>query len=399
MHNLSKCFKFGGQWGYRCLRAVTCLAAVVLWTAVAQAEGPDDQYLQIYKTIEKGDALAEAGKADQARTNYWQAQAALLQFQRENPTWSPKLVTRRIAMLREKLSAPAQTATTVSAPGETTAKGAASEVKLLEPGAEPRKALRLHPVAGEKQRVEITLKMSTLSQTGTNKLPAMQLPTVTLTVETAVRKVGENGEISFEMTLQDAVVSDDPAGIAQVGEALKKVFAGAKGASGSGLITSRGFSRGVELRVPSGGDFQSGQLLEELKQFFVQLMPPLPEEAVGIGAKWQVKMPIQSKGVTLNQSATYELVSLEGDQLGTKYTLLQDAANQKIHVPNAPAQDRDLVKTTSRNTGERGLDLTKLMPISGTSEVHVETAVAFPVKNQKRVVTSKVDVQLSLESK
>ena len=67
-----------------------------------------------------------------------------------------------------------------------------------------------------------------------------------------------------------------------------------------------------------------------MKGSFAHLAVPLPEEAVGPGAKWEVRMPIKTQGMTIDQTATYEVVSLEGERLATKSAVVQHAANQKV---------------------------------------------------------------------
>ena len=70
--------------------------------------------------------------------------------------------------------------------------------------------------------------------------------------------------------------------------------------------------------MPPGADAQTRQLMDQMKDSFSSVAAPLPEEAVGPGARWEVKMPIKSQGMTIDQTATYELVSLEGERLTTK---------------------------------------------------------------------------------
>ena len=116
--------------------------------------------------------------------------------------------------------------------------------------------------------------------------------------------------------------------------------------SGTGTISSRGFSKGIEFKAPPGADPQTRQIMDQMKDSFASLAAPLPEEAVGPGAKWEVRMPIKSQGMTIDQTATYELVSIEGESLTTKSTITQHAANQKIENPAMPGLKVDLTKMT-----------------------------------------------------
>jgi len=66
--------------------------------------------------------------------------------------------------------------------------------------------------------------------------------------------------------------------------------------------------------------------MDQMKGFVTQLIAPFPEEAIGPGARWEAKIPINSQGMTMDQTATYEAVSLEGERLTTKSALVQHAA-------------------------------------------------------------------------
>ena len=81
------------------------LLVAILAVAVAQvsAQGPDDQYVQIYQTIQQADQLKGTGQSDMARDKYHEAQAALKRLQSTFPTWNPKVIQFRLNYVEEKL--------------------------------------------------------------------------------------------------------------------------------------------------------------------------------------------------------------------------------------------------------------------------------------------------------
>ena len=98
----------------------------------AWAAGPDDQYVQLFNLIQEADSLRAAQPA-QALAKYRDAQTALLKFQKENPNWSPSIVSFRLDYLATTISAlsgnvpPAAVAPpppVVAQPGEATQKPA-----------------------------------------------------------------------------------------------------------------------------------------------------------------------------------------------------------------------------------------------------------------------------------
>ena len=391
------------------ISALVVLALLLGWWP-ARADDPDDQYMQIYNLIQQADDLAAHGKPTPAKAKYLEAQTALTAFQKEYPYWNAKLVTYRLNYVVGKLTALTQKPPATAGNGAATIDQAApsepvaaqtstTHVKLLEAGAEPRKVLRLHPTAGDKQTLVMTLKMAMETKVGEADAPPTKMPAIKMTVNATVKEVSDNGDISCDLVMGEFNVSDDPGVTPEVAAAMKAAFAGTKGLSGTGTVSSRGLSKGVEFKAPAGSSPQARQLMDQMKDLVTQLVAPLPEEAVGPGAKWDVKMPLKSQGITVDQTATYEVVSIEGDRLTIKSTIVQHAANQKIQNPAMPTLKMDLTKMVGNGSGEHTSDLTHLLPTTGTGKVHSETSMTMNMGGQKQAMTMKTDINLRFEAK
>src|SRR5437879_8077625 len=72
---------------------------------VARAEGPDAQFVRIYKLIQDADVAVTNQQARLAADNYLQAQTELIKLQTANPTWNERVVKFRLNYLSEKLAA------------------------------------------------------------------------------------------------------------------------------------------------------------------------------------------------------------------------------------------------------------------------------------------------------
>ena len=385
--------------------------ALVLGSWPARADGPDDDYLQIYNLAQQADGLNGSGKAAAAKAKYLEALTALKTFQKEYPDWNVKLVRYRlndvvgkITALSEKPPAVAGAATTTNAPTvqrEATAapQTATTQVKLLKAGGEPRKVLRLHPSPGDKQTLGMTVKIGVETRVGEAETPAMKLPLLKITLNATVREVSDKGDITYELVVGDTSVSEEAEGTPEIAEAMKTVFAGVRGMSATGTMSSRGLSKGIDFKVPAGSDPQTRQAMDQMKETFTQLVVPLPEEAVGPGARWEVRMPIKSQGMTIEQTATYEVVSLEGERLATKSAVVQHAANQKVQNPAMPGLKLDLTEMAGKGTAELTLDLAKLLPAKGASDFHSETSLALNLGGQNQPMSVKMDLNVRFEAK
>jgi len=199
--------------------------------------------------------------------------------------------------------------------------------------------------------------------------------------------------------MSDVSIDDDPGAMPQLTEALKASLGSVKGLSGTGTMSSRGFNKGMDIKLPAGSNQQMSQAMDQMKESFSTMSAPLPEEAIGPGARWEVKMPIKSQGMTINQTTTYQLASVDGERLTLKSTLVQSAANQKIQNPTMPGLKVDLTKMDGKGTGDLKHDLTQILPSEATLDSYSKLSMAVDMGGQKQSMAMKIDLNLRLESK
>ncbi len=382
------------------------LLAFLLGLAPAQAQNADDQYIVVLKLIHQADTLNSGGNRRAALIKYRQAQAALNNFQRKNPDWNNKIVTYRVNYLASKIeslstNAPAPAAAATNAmvlekaeQGRTAGGG---QVKLIDPGAEPRQVLRLHPKAGDKQTFSMSLKMSMAMKMGENEMPAVKMPPMTFTMDATVKDVSADGDISYEIVLGEGTVGEEPGAVPQAAEMMKSILASMKGTTGTGVVTSRGLNKGANFKPPANANPQAKQMMEQMKEGLFNL--GLPEEAVGKGAKWQFKMPLKSQGMTMDQTFDYELVSLEGDELTVNANIKQTAAKQKVESPAMPGVKVDLDKLSGSGKGQVTANLAQLLPVKGSTEMHSEMSMGMNAGAQKQTMNMGLDINVEFESK
>ena len=126
---------------------------------------------------------------------------------------------------------------------------------------------------------------------------------------------------------------------------------------------------------------------------------PLPQEAVGPGAIWEFKEPIISQGMTMDQTATYQLLSHEGQRVSTKSTIAQSASNQKIQNPAMQGLQLDLTKMAGKGTGDLTFELRKILPLKATGDIHSDLSMQMDMGGQKTTMLMKMDMNVGLEAK
>jgi hypothetical protein len=388
-HDVKPVVRFGA-----CMKRVLSifLALSVLGPQILRAEDPDVAYLDVYTLLQQGDQLNADGKVPEALARYRQAQIALRNFQRSHPEWKPKTVEYRANYLAQKVQQ--LSATNAAAQSNASAKASSAapvaskvSVKLISPGAEPRTALRLHPKEGDKQTASITIKSAMEMTLGGNKNPEMKLPTTVITTETTAKSVAPDGDINYETATKDVLV-DDQSALPQL-----------KGLSAAGTITSRGINKHIDVKVPGGLPPQARQLADQMKEEFSRPTMPLPEEPIGVGAKWEVKISQKSGGIAMEQTYTCELASLEGDKAVTRINYTQTAANQKIENPSMPGVKLDLTHFAGKGGGEAIVDLAKVIPTQTTTDGELEMVMATGSGAQKQEISVKMTINVGTDAK
>jgi hypothetical protein len=382
---------------------------MALWPA--RADEPADLYQRMYILIEQADSLDASGQTGPALAKYREAQTVLQDLKRENPIWNSEAVSYRfnylagkIAALTEKAAKPATGGPTPGpqeAQPEANPASAAStpQAKLLDAGAEPRKVLRLHPQPGDKQTLSLTIKISTDIQTGPMPNQSMKMPTIRMTRDTTVKSVSPDGDILYDLAMGNPDVAEEADANPQIAQLIKSAFSAFKGLSSSGTMSDRGFIKGTEMKTPAGSDPQFRWIVDQLRESFGRFLVLLPEEAVGPGARWEVKMPVKSQGMIIDQTTVCQLVSIEGDRVTVKDTIEQRASNQKIQNPAMPGLVLNLTKMAGKGSDDMALDLTRLMPREGTSTLVSEVVMEMNVGGQKNTMTMKTAMDFRFEGK
>jgi Family of unknown function (DUF6263) len=386
--------------------ALAIVTVLALAAFPARADDPEGQYLHLFDLILQGDTLKKNGQTDNALAKYREAQVGLSKLQRTSPDRNAKMVAYRLNYVSAQIATLAPQAsrgggTNEPSSGTKSASTGSTQVKLLEPGAEPRNVLRFHPKPGDKQSMLMTMKIGMAIKAGELPEQPLKLPTMKLVIDVTVKDVASNGDITYDIVTSDASVTEEPDVVAQVAEAMKNSVGAMKGVGGTGTISSRGISKGTDIKAPAGADPQLNQFVEQMKEMMSRVVPSLPEQAVGAGAKWEIKMPIKSQGMTFNQTETYELASLDGERGSAKTSVTQTASNQKIQNPLMPGIKVDLTRMNGHGTKTVTFDLAQLIPAESTVELRQDAATSMTTSDssQKQTTTIKTELKLHIESK
>ena len=272
--------------------------------------------------------------------------------------------------------------------------GAPPIIKLLSAGDGPKAALRFTVPASYKEHADLATQMTMSMEMGGNSIPSMSVPTMTFGCDVAVTNIGGNGDISYTMVINDVTVGSD--GDQTAAAAMQGMLGQMKGLLGTVVVSNRGITRSLKMDV-SKGPPQLSQIMDSLTSQMQSLSMPLPEEEVGVGARWEVRQAMTVGGITTFQRAEYQIVTLDGKAVALGVKLEQTAPAQAISNPMLPAEmGARLLGMASTGTGTTTVHLDGIVPtgsMSATSQSDMEitmggTTQAMSTKSSIKTTTT-----------
>jgi len=118
----------------------------------------------------------------------------------------------------------------------------APEVKLVKPGAEPRRELRITVKPGQKEVMKMTMTMAIGMKMGARSQPTNQLPPMIMDMDMKVTDVKPNGDLRYEFTLSKTDVGKVAGIDPKIRGAIKQALGGLKGLGGWAEVTNRGLT-------------------------------------------------------------------------------------------------------------------------------------------------------------
>jgi len=255
---------------------------------------------------------------------------------------------------------------------------AAPKIELLAPGAEPRVALRYQFKPGSQEKLVMDLGMSMSMQMGAMAQPPVTLPVSRMHMVLDLQSIDAAGELRYAFVMNKAEVLPATGAAAAMVPMMSSELAKMEGMKGTARVSNRGFTREASFEVPDRVSAQIKQMEESMARSIEQMSSPLPEEPVGVGARWRVTSQVETGGVNLNQIGHFELVALEAGVAKVRISLEQSAPPQDVKSPDLPPGTVvHLVSMKGQGTGEGQIDLARVVP---TSKLELKTEMQMQVK-------------------
>ena len=246
-------------------------------------------------------------------------------------------------------------------------------IVVAETGGEPRQALRYDLAAVTAQTTQMDMDMSLTMGMGGQSFD-QSMPTIRTGVSIVDPSVNGDGNlrIGFRMdgmSMVDNGTEVDPMMRAQ----LDAAFSQMNGFGGTMVIDDRGNLVNSEFDLESVAPALRQQL-ESTMQTMQQSVIPLPEQPVGVGARWSADMSVAMNGMSLSQTASYELTEMGEGYVVIVSTITQSAAQQTISLPDMPGASVELMSYTGSGTGVMNVRFDRAMP-DGTFSLTSDTSM------------------------
>lgn len=272
-------------------------------------------------------------------------------------------------------------------------------VVLIEGGEGVKQELRLRPEVGETQTLNVAVKMNIETFFGGMSMPSVPNMTTEVTIESVITDVKENGDIEAEFVYTDmAVVPGETIEIPpEVIEAMNAELAPLIGTKGTVLLDDRGRTKSIRLDLDENVNPMFETTINQLMASLENISSPLPEEAVGVGAVWQIEQGVNVNGLELDQTAIYTLENFTEDTVILSMVIDQTADEQKFTPLGLPANiEVDLVSLESTGTGNFTMNLTQLFPIEGAMNLETRSQMNLPNPEENATTSMRTNTQMDL---
>jgi len=263
--------------------------------------------------------------------------------------------------------------------------GMPATVTLLSGGAEPRTRLRYAVPRDYRAQVSQSINSESQVSMDGDALPATPTVAMTKRVEVAVTDASKPGQVTCAIVFTGFSTTG--------GRGAAKNEADYNSISGTITLDDRGVNRATRFDLSKTSNAQLGQLMANS---WADISTPLPDEPIGVGARWEVKNTIHTDAIQALQKTEYELLAFDGKVLTVKASVVQTAVAQRMANPLMPSgSDAQLKKYSGVGNSTITVHLDSLVPATEstlTSTMVVEVSAAGMTMEVRTETTVRVSM-------
>jgi hypothetical protein len=230
-------------------------------------------------------------------------------------------------------------------PAAGSAPPAHANLKLLDPGADPKVKRRYDVKVGKTDTLKVTLQTTLTREQGGQK-GSMPQPPMIFTLAVTAKAKAPDGTTTFDLKLVKADLGpmasspNDPPQLAQMNKQMAGALKALAGTTGSFQVDPRGSLGAFALNGTGGAAAMGAEAAAEIAPLIQQalegMMVEFPDEAVGKGAHWVEQTMSAAEGVQTAVTMDSTLTDVAGDDLTVTVKTTRNAPAQQVPDPRAP---------------------------------------------------------------
>jgi len=272
----------------------------------------------------------------------------------------------------------------------------ATQVELLDAGAEPRRAVRYHLPAEGSWTSVVDYKMSQEVVLGDMPERASIQPTVRIELRTAVVPAEHKGRIQLRQTVGGAELVPEPGMSPELLDKIRQVripampgFAVTTESSTRGLLVHSDVEDALGSMPP-----KARAIMQNFAQSMRSPLVTFPREPIGIGAKWKVSTPMNTPLLKATPRIVQTLTELEGDKGTLELSGGMDIPTQDIQIPSEEGMSARIESAKTQFGGSTRFDLSS--PTT-TSEFRMEIAMQMVITDGKNATPARNVTRIRLK--
>jgi hypothetical protein len=267
-------------------------------------------------------------------------------------------------------------------------------VQLDTAGEGERAPLRYDFTVGSVEQAQARIAMTIHTAIGGQELPGGAIPAMIaeFTVETI-----ERDEWTFRYRYTFDRVSVDPAGAdPSILAQLEASLAPLARLRGEARVDARGQVLETHVEVPPDMPPALASSVQQMSDMMRQMVAPLPEEPVGVGAEWKTENTIsESMGLRLRQRTHYRLAARDGNRVVLEIRLEQSGIPGPLDLEQ-PGTEAMLTALTGQAQATTTLRLDRLCPEQSHMELTMTQDATITAEGQ--TVPMHVDMQMQMST-
>lgn len=264
----------------------------------------------------------------------------------------------------------------------------APEVTVRDTGDDPTERLQLSPREGDSVALDLRLDTGISLTADGSSVPTGSMPEVTLGMTVKVDRVSDDEiEMSFEYD-KVGVDGDDPTVESTLGSLV--------GTSGTITTDANGVYLDGDVEAAAGMDPTMESMLQQLEQQLANMTVPLPTEAVGQGAVWEVESPIELNGLQACNTYTYTLGELDGSEYELDVEIDQEMEPGSVEQGGVEAE---LVEGSSSGSGTTRGNLEMPLGVTGDSEISSSSTMEVDQGGDSQEVETELTMSVTIDER